>query len=556
MLPPEQTAVFFLRDTRIRLEWVIEMALAYLSFSILMYLRFLITAYSFPAWFTEQLMWIIVFVPLFVLDWRKLQRVSYLQDNQALFAPYEGLRYLCIVIGECIYKILLTVYLVFPEVRDFLLLKIVMLPFAVGYVLHFLLGHCTPLEQTERPEGCDVTASLLSELGRFLEFVLIIVISLKVENEADATGFSWEAAFWPYWGFEGILCIIITLLIPICVRSICTDRQQTIMLTWIIFMGSGLCLSSLRSVFVLAISLDNDDSDDQVIPAALWPWIAFLAVFCFITRLLKSSLIPALHAAWYQDPRVRAVTDALLERTQVELLPPPAVLFRITPTYYSRTFEDSFCEPAVQSTLQTPGMASQLTASLCSQVGGQRIPRDSAASILSARGATFAEMVESEQLCFICYDTFPDGVLLECGHAGMCVNCALQLTERRGDGAQCPICRAQVRMVVRLRLGAPFPMGLFMPVHGRDSRARSLTRSLGIDNNFRSTRSIAEGGDGDEENGWQYEGGQGGGLFEAGQDRTGLVWPASARKSAVVVEVATRERQPRTSQWNLTVFLR
>jgi hypothetical protein len=88
-------------------------------------------------------------------------------------------------------------------------------------------------------------------------------------------------------------------------------------------------------------------------------------------------------------------------------------------------------------------------------------------SILSARGSTFTEIVESEQLCFICYDNAPGAALLECGHAGMCVDCAVHLMERPGRQARCPICRSHISNVVRLLVHEPVPQHFF------HSRARN-----------------------------------------------------------------------------------
>ncbi|CAE7946994.1 unnamed protein product, partial [Symbiodinium sp. KB8] len=87
-------------------------------------------------------------------------------------------------------QVLLCVYLMFREVRKYLTLKVVMLPcagtadalagvwysrYAVGYMLHFILGHF----DNERAEGCNVVSSLFSDLGRFLCFVLVVSISMK-----------------------------------------------------------------------------------------------------------------------------------------------------------------------------------------------------------------------------------------------------------------------------------------------------------------------------------------------------------------------------------------
>merc|ERR1712083_89219 len=83
---------------------------------------------------------------------------------------------------------------------------------------------------------------------------------------------------------------------------------------------------------------------------------------------------------------------------------------------------------------------------------------DHASSLLSARGSSWQELVESEQLCFICYDNPPEAVLLECGHAGMCRACALQLMTRRN---RCPVCRRRISNAVQLQFDQRIPPDLF-----------------------------------------------------------------------------------------------
>lgn len=56
--------------------------------------------------------------------------------------------------------------------------------YAVGYMLHFILGHFVPVEDSDRAEGCNVVGSLFSDLGRFLSFVLVVSISMKVGSVA------------------------------------------------------------------------------------------------------------------------------------------------------------------------------------------------------------------------------------------------------------------------------------------------------------------------------------------------------------------------------------
>ena len=50
--------------------------------------------------------------------------------------------------------------------------------------------------------------------------------------------------------------------------------------------------------------------------------------------------------------------------------------------------------------------------------------------------------------CIVCYEKPVNSVLYTCGHMCMCYECALQQWRGRGGG-QCPICRAQIRDVIR-----------------------------------------------------------------------------------------------------------
>jgi len=149
-----------------------------------------------------------------------------------------------------------------------------------------------------------------------------------------------------------------------------------------------------------------------------------------------------------------------------------------------------------------------------------RTSLDPSASILSARGAAYEEIVESEQLCFICFDQVPHAVLLECGHAGICTSCALQLLERRPGQANCAICRSPISNVVRLRADMSLPSSLFARPRPSSSSSRSQSALL---------------------------------LEAGGASSEREVWPAAAKRAAVVVEVVRRQTGTR---WWLPSLLR
>lgn len=506
----DETSAFFLRDTVHRLSRLSEQALGYGIFALLLYCRLAYpggkavwnwseSAVGFP------ILWAVVFLPLFLLDWRNLVHLRYLREHRHRFISHDSQRYCLMIVTECGYKVLLCVYLMFKGVQRYLTLRLVMLPYAVGYMLHFILGHFVPVEDTDRAEGCNVVSSLFSDLGRFLCFILVVSVSMKVDNSSDVL-YDWEAAFWPCWGLEGIIALVVLLVLPACLLSSVTDPRKLLMLSWVLLSGLALGSTSFISMYNIAYALDNKVCSNppytpssgsarclQKLQLSIWPWLVFLPAFAIATSLAKRPLAMALHDAWYQPGRNEVAQP--LQRD----LPPPSVLFRVTATYYSRSWE------AAADLEAAPSNAYSMMRSF---------PLDPSSSILSARGATFADIVESEQLCFICYDQVPEAILLECGHAGLCVTCAMQLLERRPGQAQCAICRSNISCVVRLRADVAVPSSLF----GRAPRPSSS-----------SSRSASAAA-----------------LLEGTATGSSETWPATAKRYAVSVEVV---RRPTGVRW-------
>mmetsp|Transcript_20946 Transcript_20946/g.66086 ORF Transcript_20946/g.66086 Transcript_20946/m.66086 type:complete len:489 (+) Transcript_20946:71-1537(+) len=143
---------------------------------------------------------------------------------------------------------------------------------------------------------------------------------------------------------------------------------------------------------------------------------------------------------------------------------PPLVMFRIACTFYSRTCpgarvtgEDTVRALAWDSSVASTTLLLNATPVLCSDGEGGHSTIgvkpcvDRHSSFLAARGGSSLDMVESEQRCFVCFESLPDAVLLECGHAGMCVECATNLLRRQGGQGSCPICRGGISCILKLR---------------------------------------------------------------------------------------------------------
>ena len=62
-------------------------------------------------------------------------------------------------------------------------------------------------------------------------------------------------------------------------------------------------------------------------------------------------------------------------------------------------------------------------------------------------------VVSSENLCTICYDTAPNAVFMDCGHGGICYECALESWKKNDN---CILCRQRINKVLKIMIIKPF----------------------------------------------------------------------------------------------------
>uniref|UniRef100_A0A7S1B1X7 RING-type domain-containing protein n=1 Tax=Noctiluca scintillans TaxID=2966 RepID=A0A7S1B1X7_NOCSC len=471
-LNEDEEHAFFLFDTYLRLRRVVELAAGYFFFVLLLSLRLL------PAGRLHDVLmpgacWFVVFLPLFLLDVRTLGHSKYLYDNQVHFPGNSATQSVVKTGSEFLYKFMLCLHLSLPMFKK-LSLTVVMLPFVAGYCCNFLIGRMAS-NAREGADGCHILGSVISEIGGVLRVVLVVMVSLKVNSSRFS--YDWEAAFWPCWGVVGVLVMAVVIFSPFCLMAMFQDTLQMLMLSWAIFTATGLAFCGYYGSVMIVKVLEGSECDHMEskgcqndLRGVLYPWLVFLPIFCVVTLIILRPLACILHQAWFQMPRRDNAAD--FETTVVTriLQPVPDMLFRVTPTFYSRVYRpsdtDSFsCASATacSSSNALSTLSQHCTSGRVSQSGTElqlnENSVDLSTTMLTALGSTFAEIVEVDQLCFICFDGLPEAVFLECGHAGFCSSCAVELLKRQ-DEPHCPICREPVAHALKLWPDIPVPAQL------------------------------------------------------------------------------------------------
>ena len=65
----------------------------------------------------------------------------------------------------------------------------------------------------------------------------------------------------------------------------------------------------------------------------------------------------------------------------------------------------------------------------------------------SFRASKSESETDDESKCFVCWGREWDAILLECGHSGLCVECAVKLWD---ETRRCPLCRQSFTAVMRV----------------------------------------------------------------------------------------------------------
>eukprot|EP00743_Colponemidia_sp_Colp-15_P002534 GILK01002747.1.p1 GENE.GILK01002747.1~~GILK01002747.1.p1 ORF type:complete len:495 (-),score=51.70 GILK01002747.1:260-1642(-) len=372
--------------------------------------------------------WANVFIPSFVSDGliilgklvliydahTQANAVPQIQQNAIL----AHLQIVVFKIGEVVSKIL-----IIARLNGFFLdMRVVVTPILAVTILQVLISGKRHREfEGKKPTG----GNLFAAIGA-------ILIALRIEGHLSST---WQTAFAPIWlviATFALLCAMMSCFVPclasVSARSIDGRLVGFLCFTWA-FLVTGVvcsCIALARLGSRLEDEYNGDVSSvtvrDIFVPiVVLLAWaIAFALGWAGLLLSIASNPLqplPNTGAGANGQP-----SSALIQsiNSHMASFVRPTALVRMSSTYFRRADTHDVAANG------TDPVARDLEAGLDADTDDERL-----------RGKT----------CYICCEAPSNGVLMECGHGGLCVTCGKNLRDRYHP---CPICREVIVEVLTI----------------------------------------------------------------------------------------------------------
>uniref|UniRef100_A0A0G4HWD8 RING-type domain-containing protein n=1 Tax=Chromera velia CCMP2878 TaxID=1169474 RepID=A0A0G4HWD8_9ALVE len=193
--------------------------------------------------------------------------------------------------------------------------RVVLVPFLVGYAFHFCVGGPSRhVVGRSIAEGFGTIARLVGrwvvgwagEAVKFTEAILLISVACKLDG---VQGYPWQGALWPLWGFFGLLCLSLVVVLPLFAISVLLDRRRICASLLGILFVSSLSMSLYLSVSTAGELLEGDWCGDgkkgpetecfKGLTLAFMSPVAWLLLVCFCNIAFSRRIIIALHQLFY-----------------------------------------------------------------------------------------------------------------------------------------------------------------------------------------------------------------------------------------------------------------
>lgn len=280
---------------------------------------------------------------------------------------------------------------------------------------------------------------------------MLISIGIRIDNIAYL---SWVSALWPLWIALACLAVLsigsFLLLITSALSYYYSDtlKSEVYSCIWLTYTTSAL------SITTFLFGLDLIESKYQYLPLY---YISYLIGFLFVTFYYKSDLQKwwktfFMENEQYSIPSLSSSSPLPLPPSQAQHMKlstkiiraiklPPRALVRMSSTYFQPA---SPKEPP--KSIRT--MSHEIKESLAKEEIHFRslssLPRE---NINNRKGSFDNSFVDKK--CGICFEAECNSVFLDCGHGGICHNCAkILMSEKR----VCHLCRNPIVQVVKIKV--------------------------------------------------------------------------------------------------------
>ena len=250
--------------------------------------------------------------------------------------------------------------------------------------------------------------------------------------------FEWALTFWPIWSFLSIIGIVALGLALFYLAPTSTHRPtHRIQKMGGIYLISSISISMACFTFFF-FTLSNGSPN-------FYPPFLFLLIFVPTTHLLKTHLQTGVTQFLTDDPENEVTqvfpstpTNRLKSAFISSLQIPPRFLVKLSNSYFKEV--PSSLRPAKKRTSSVALMPTDAIfhrRSITSEQFAQRCKLVPGAN---------KENIEAEK-CLTCMDKYSNSLILNCGHGGICYDCAYKLSVEVGT---CHICRGKIEQVVRI----------------------------------------------------------------------------------------------------------
>lgn len=309
--------------------------------------------------------------------------------------------------------------------------RVVCAPYYIALVLQYMMHYCKENGRNGRRPGSPISISQ----------IMAILITNKLDNLSGYEDYSWALVFTPVWCFYiillGILCIGLCVA-PLLFRALVSQSNAILTRRLLVFGYVYLltyCVPALASLVQLVNWLDDESAPPIPVHRIMMSYIIGSCVsMLFLVALVRT--MQQLSQANFLQTSDEETQEPIEDVTSLfsDAIKPKA-LVRESSTLFRRASQQTLSKYDQADGFDSP--SSKLESSELVHV------QDSNCDLGEGEGG---EVGPDE--CWICCQQPQEAAFLECGHGGVCWECAVKTFQKQNK--RCPMCRKQISQIIRM----------------------------------------------------------------------------------------------------------